>query len=137
MPTDPRKMWNWDLKVCQIALTNNELNKLPKSFWMCHKKIIRNIRKLVYIYIYIYIYTTNFKQEKLLCQGLFFQEFASWSPAYNCKETLDQISAFLWILHNFFNHVLQKFSCKCKMLLLLFSLSFIFFYVESKTMRKL
>ena len=38
MPTDPRKMWNWDLKVCQIALTNNELNKLPKSFWMCHKK---------------------------------------------------------------------------------------------------
>ena len=38
MPTDAKKMWNWDLEVCQIPWPN-WLNKLPKTFWMCHKKI--------------------------------------------------------------------------------------------------
>ena len=39
MPADPTKMWNWELKVCQIPWPN-ESKKLPKSFWMCHKEKI-------------------------------------------------------------------------------------------------
>ena len=66
MPTDPTMMWNWDLKFVKLPWLN-EPNKLPKSFWMCHKKIHQEYPQIGKSYIgKIKIYLNDAKPKILL-----------------------------------------------------------------------